>query len=54
MLRYHVVFLAAGEREATNVEAPDAASAVIAAKATRDRPADTFELLLVTLDEVEE
>ncbi len=53
-MRYHVVYLAAGEREATHVDAPDAASAVVAAKATRDRPADAFELLLVTPDEAEE
>lgn len=53
-MRYHVVYLAAGEREATHVEAPDAASAVVAAEATRSHPAEAFELLLVTPAEGEE
>lgn len=53
-MRYHVVYLASGEREATHVEAPDAAAAVAEVEAARPRPRDAFELLLVTPDEGDE
>ena len=53
-MRYHVVYLASGQREATHVEAPDAAAAVAVVEAVQARTAEAFELLLVTPDEGDE
>ena len=46
-MRYHVIYLASGQREATHVEAPDAAAAVAVAEAARALTEEAFELLLV-------
>ncbi len=53
-MRYQVVYLDSGEREATHVDAPNAAAAVAAVETARPRPRGAFELLLVTPDEGEE
>ena len=46
-MRYHVVYLTVGEREATHVEAPDAAAAVAAVEDVQARTQRAFELLSV-------
>ena len=46
-MRYHVVYLAAGERRTTHLEAPDAAAAVAAVEGARGHGARSFELLAV-------
>ena len=53
-MRYHVVYLASGQREATHVEAADAAAAVAVVEAARVRSEEAFELLLVRPDEADE
>jgi hypothetical protein len=46
-MRYHVLYLASGDREATHVEAPDAATAVEIVDAVQRQRAGGFELLSV-------
>ena len=46
-MRYHVVYLGAGERQTTHLEAPDAAAAVAAVQGARGHGARAFELLAV-------
>jgi hypothetical protein len=46
-MRYHVIYLTAGQREALRLEAPDAAAAVAAATALRGHAPPAFELLSV-------
>ena len=47
LMRYHVLYLAAGDRQATHVEAPDAAAAVALVDAMQRQRAGAFELLCV-------
>jgi hypothetical protein len=46
-MRYHVLYLVAGDREATHVEAPDAATAVALVDAMQRHRTGAFELLRV-------
>jgi hypothetical protein len=46
-MRYHVIYLAAGQREALRLEAPNAAAAVSAVTALRGHAPPAFELLSV-------
>jgi hypothetical protein len=46
-MRYHVLYLAAGDQAAIHVEAPDAAAAVALVDAMQRQRAEAFELLRV-------
>ena len=46
-MRYHVIYLLTGEREAAEVEAQDAAAAVAAVTQLKDHKLSAFELLSV-------
>ena len=46
-MHYHVVYLAAGRREALRLEAPNAVAAVAAVAALRGHTPPAFELLSV-------